>query len=86
MGKFGYKAIGMLLSVLAGAAAGAVSKRLWRVATGEHETPTATDRQQAWARVLTAAAIEGAVFGLVKAATDRAGAKAYERVTGEWPD
>jgi len=36
--------------------------------------------------VLTAAAIEGAVFGLVKAATDRAGAKAYEQVTGEWPD
>jgi uncharacterized protein (DUF2236 family) len=86
MGRIAYKIIGTLLSMLAGAAAGAVTRRLWRVATGEHDTPTATDRRQGWARVLTAAAIEGAVFGLVKAATDRAGAKAYEQVTGEWPD
>jgi predicted metal-dependent enzyme (double-stranded beta helix superfamily) len=86
MGKFGYKALSLALSLLAGATAGALSKRVWRLATGDRETPDATDRRQGWTRVLVAAAIEGAVFGLVKAATDRAGAQAYERVTGEWPE
>ncbi|SNR82863.1 Protein of unknown function [Actinomadura mexicana] len=32
-----------------------------------------------------AAAIQGAVFGLVKAATQRAGAHGVRKATGHWP-
>jgi hypothetical protein len=35
--------------------------------------------------VITAAALQGALFGVVKAMFDRAGAKGFERVTGTWP-
>ena len=34
---------------------------------------------------MAAAAIEGAVFGLVKAAVDRGGATGFARLTGVWP-
>ncbi|WP_407924579.1 DUF4235 domain-containing protein [Catellatospora vulcania] len=33
-----------------------------------------------------AAAIQGAVFGLVKATVDRGGAHAVKSLTGRWPD
>ncbi|WP_305778628.1 DUF4235 domain-containing protein [Nocardia uniformis] len=33
-----------------------------------------------------AAVLQGAIFGLVKAAIDRAGAAGYESLTGTWPD
>ena len=35
--------------------------------------------------VLIAAAVQGAIFALVKAVIDRGGARAFERWTGEWP-
>jgi hypothetical protein len=35
--------------------------------------------------VLIAAAIQGAIFAVVKAAIDRGGARAFQRWTGEWP-
>ena len=36
--------------------------------------------------MLLAATIQGAIFGVVKAAVDRGGATGYRKVTGEWPD
>jgi Protein of unknown function (DUF4235) len=51
----------------------------------EEEAPKATDRQRSWKEVLAAAALQGAVFGLIKATVDRAGAKGFERATGAWP-
>jgi hypothetical protein len=35
--------------------------------------------------MLMAAALQGAIYALVKATIDRAGAQAFERLTGEWP-
>jgi hypothetical protein len=43
------------------------------------------DRNRSWSEILAAAAVEGAVFGAVKAAIDRAGATGFERATGTWP-
>jgi hypothetical protein len=34
---------------------------------------------------LAAAALQGALFGLVKAAIDRSGARTFEKITGSWP-
>jgi len=47
--------------------------------------PSATQRSCGWREVLLAAAVQGAIFGLVKATVDRAGATAYYQATGVWP-
>jgi hypothetical protein len=83
--KVVYKPFSILISVLGGILAGMVFKRAWRAVAGEDDSPDATDRDRGWSEVLTAAALEGAVFGAVKAAVDRAGATGFERVTGTWP-
>ena len=80
-----YKPFGLLFSVLGGIVAGAVFKRVWRVAAHEEAAPEATDRRRGWGEILAAAAAEGAVFGGVKALIDRAGASGFARVTGSWP-
>jgi Protein of unknown function (DUF4235) len=80
-----YRPLGTLISLLGGVAAGAAFSRLWRAVTGNDDAPSATDRDYSWREVLIAAAVQGAVFGLVKAAVDRGGAAGYRKLTGEWP-
>ncbi|OQS13140.1 hypothetical protein B0T36_21595 [Nocardia donostiensis] len=84
--KFLYKPLGMLVGVLGGLAANIVFAQVWRRISGEDQAPSATARDHGWREVLLAAAIQGAVFGFVKAAIDRAGASGYQRLTGTWPD
>ncbi|MBV8931360.1 MAG: DUF4235 domain-containing protein [Kutzneria sp.] len=86
MHKLVYKPLGMLVGVLGGIAAGFIFKKVWQATTGQDEPPEATDQDLGWREVLTAAAMQGAIFGLVKAAIDRAGAAGYRRLTGTWPD
>jgi hypothetical protein len=83
--KFLYKPFGVMVSVLGGILAGMIFKRTWRAVAGDDDTPNATDRQRGWGEIITAAALEGALFGAVKAAVDRAGATGFARVTGSWP-
>jgi uncharacterized protein DUF4235 len=83
--KLLYKPFGLLASVLGGLLAGAMFKRLWRGIADEEEAPSAKDRDRTWREVLAAAAIQGALFGGVKALIDRAGATGFARVTGVWP-
>jgi hypothetical protein len=80
-----YKPLGMLAGVLGGLAASFAVKKTWQVATGESEPPEATDRDVGWREVLIAAAVQGAIFGLVKAAIDRGSAAGYRKLTGTWP-
>lgn len=80
-----YKPVGLLLSVFGGLVAGAIFKRIWARVAHEQDSPNATDRDRGWAEVIAAAAIQGAVFGTVRAITDRAGATGFERATGVWP-
>ena len=85
--KLVYKPMGMVVSVLGGFGCqrgplqAGVEARQW-VRT---ETPTATQRHRTWSEILVAALPQGAIFGLVKAAVDRAGAAGFERATGAWP-
>ncbi len=53
--------------------------------TGEDEAPSATAPDHTWREVLAAAALQGTIFGLVKAAVDRAGASGFRKLTGTWP-
>ncbi|MFC6093495.1 DUF4235 domain-containing protein [Saccharothrix lopnurensis] len=83
--KLLYRPLGLLFGVLGGAAASAVFGQVWKVITGTKEAPTATQRDRGWGEVLLAAAVQGAIFGVVRAAIDRGGAAGYEKVVGEWP-
>jgi hypothetical protein len=85
MTKLLYRLVTMLISVLSGMLAGAIFKRVWKLAAGEEEAPTATDVRRGWREVLTAAALQGAIFALVRAAVDRATAEGAYKVTGVWP-
>ena len=85
MAKLFYRPFGLLFSVLGGILAGAVFKQLWKVYAGEKDPPKAKESEYGWQEVLPAALLQGAIFGLVKAAMDRGGARAFERLTGTWP-
>ena len=85
MTKVLYKPVGMLVSVLGGVLAGAIFKQVWKVAFREDDAPKATDADRSWRAILLAAALQGAIFGLVKAAIDRGAAEGTRKVTGVWP-
>ncbi len=84
--KIAYKPVGIVLGMAAGALAGAVFKQVWRMASGDDDTPNATDEDRGWVEVLAAAALQGAIFAVVKAAVDRGGATGVRKFTVEWPD
>lgn len=85
MKKIIYKPVGMLAGALAGAVAGLLFKQAWRLIADEPDTPSATDEDRGWTEILIAAALQGAIFAVVKAAIDRGGAQGVRAVTGEWP-
>lgn len=81
-----YKPVGVLLGLAAGAVAGAVFQRVWKATAGDGEAPNPTDEDRGWGEILAAAALQGAIFAVVRAAVDRGGAVGVRRVTGRWPD
>jgi hypothetical protein len=80
-----YRPFGLFVSVLGGLVAGAVFKRVWKSVAREEDAPNATDADKGWGEILAAGAVQGAVFGGVKAAVDRAGATGFAHLTGAWP-
>lgn len=85
MNKLLYRPLGMLFSVLGGLAASRLFAQVWKLISGDKVAPTATQKDRGWGEVLLAATVQGAIFGLVKAAIDRGGATGYDKLTGEWP-
>jgi hypothetical protein len=83
--KLAYRPVGMVLSVAAGALAGLVFKQVWKIASGDDDAPDAMDEERGWGEILAAAAIQGAIFAVVRAAVDRGGAAGVRRLTGRWP-
>ncbi|MEV6015486.1 MULTISPECIES: DUF4235 domain-containing protein [unclassified Streptomyces] len=80
-----YKPIGFVLSWAGGALAGVAFQKTWMAIRHEEDAPDALDRDRGWGEVLLAAALQGAIFAVVRSAVDRSGAKAIERSTGVWP-
>ncbi|MFJ3202765.1 DUF4235 domain-containing protein [Streptomyces sp. NPDC086989] len=83
--KVAYRPVGLALGAVSGLIAGAVFKQVWKVVEGENDAPSALDEDRSWKQILFAAAVQGAIFAVVKAAVDRSGAVATRRVTGTWP-
>jgi predicted metal-dependent enzyme (double-stranded beta helix superfamily) len=84
--KLLYKPLSLATGVLGGVIAGALFKQVWKHVADEEDPPDATDQDYGWGEVLVAAALQGAIFALVKAAVDRGGAVGVRKLTGSWPD
>lgn len=85
MAKLAYRPLGMLVSVLGGLIASRLFTTVWKAVDGGEDAPESTDARRSWSEVLIAAALQGAIFATVKAATDRSGAIGFEKMTGAWP-
>jgi nitrate reductase gamma subunit len=74
-----YKPIGMVFSILGGVLANLVFGQVWKRISDAPTPPNATDEDYTTREVLLAALLQGALFGLVKSAVDRAGMRAVRR-------
>jgi hypothetical protein len=83
--KLLYKPVSILVSLLAGVLATAIFKKVWKAVSGEEETPNPVDSRRGFGEVLVAAALQGAIFSLVRAAVSRGAAEGTRRLTGYWP-
>ena len=72
------------LSVVAGAASKPLIARIWSLVDDE-EPPDSSHRQASWAKVLAAAALQGAIFRMTRTAADRGFRHAFLGLTGTWP-
>jgi predicted metal-dependent enzyme (double-stranded beta helix superfamily) len=85
MNKLAYRGLTLGTGMLGGLLAGMAFKQVWRLAAGEDDAPDATDEHRSWTEVLIAAGLQGAVYGVVKAAVARGGAVGVKKATGTWP-
>jgi len=67
--------------------AGKVFAEIWqRISPSDREPPDPKDLDRSGREAIIAAALQGLVFGLVRAAVDRASAHGYAAVTHESPN
>jgi predicted metal-dependent enzyme (double-stranded beta helix superfamily) len=83
--KLFYKPVSVLVSVLGGMLAGAIFKQVWKLAAREDDAPKATDARRGWREILLSAALQGAIYAVVKAVIGRGTAKGTRKLTGIWP-
>jgi hypothetical protein len=89
----GYTFCGMKLlfipfSIAGGLIAGFLGKQVFQALWGvidDEEPPEAEHREVSFAKVLVAAALEGAVFRASRAAMDHQSRRAFAGITGSWP-
>ena len=75
-------------SVIGGLASGFLAKKLFEQAWGvvdDGEPPKPTHREVPFAKVIAAAALEGAIFKGTRAAIDHKSRQAFATATGTWP-
>ncbi|MFF4791642.1 DUF4235 domain-containing protein [Streptomyces sp. NPDC001276] len=80
-----YQPVGFVLGWVGGTLAGLAFRATWKAIRHEDEAPEALDHDRRWGEILLAAAVQGAIFAVVRSAVDRAGATAVERSLGVWP-
>jgi hypothetical protein len=76
------------VSIVVGLVAGAVSKKIFNQIWGvfdEEEPPDSKHRDIDWTKLVIAAAVQGAIFRLMKEASDHYSRRAFYRTTGKWP-
>jgi len=83
--KLVYRPIGLVGGILAGMVSGAIFKTVWKEVSHREDAPDALQSEYSTQEVLLAAAIQGAIFAVTKAAIDRMGAQGFTKLTGSWP-
>ncbi|QIX27118.1 DUF4235 domain-containing protein [Nocardioides sp. JQ2195] len=85
--KILYRPVGLVASMAAGLTASMVFRWVWgRLSRGEdQDPPKALESEYGLREVLMAAVVQGAIYAVVRALVDRGGARAFQRVTGDWP-
>ena len=76
------------VSLAVGLLSGMVGKKVFDQVWGlidEEEPPDSSHRDVPWGKLLLAAAIQGAIFRVVKMAADRGTRRAFMNATGAWP-
>jgi hypothetical protein len=61
-----------------------IFEQIWAVFDDE-DPPESEHREATWAKVIVAAAIQGAIFRATKTAVDRGMRTAFANATGTWP-
>jgi hypothetical protein len=81
-----YTSLSITTSVAGGLLAGEVFNQIWkRLSDTDQPPPEPKDLNRSTRAALAAAGLQGLVFGLVRAAVDRASARGYQAVTHESP-
>ena len=85
--KMFYLPLSMATSVGGGLLASALFTQIWKRIDqpGDQPPPDPKDLERSAAKALTAAALQGLVFAVVRASVDRAGAHGYRALTNESP-
>ena len=69
----------------AASSAAQIFKQVWKLIAKEEDAPGARESEYGWKEILPAAALQGAIFAVVKATLDRKGAQGFQKLTGVWP-
>lgn len=79
-----YKPFGIIAGILAGLVSARIFKFIWGK-IDEEEAPKPNTEAATWGKILSAAAVQGMVFKVVRATVDRKMAQSTRYLTGVWP-
>jgi hypothetical protein len=79
-----YKPFGIVLGIVAALLGKRVFNFAW-TKIDDQEPPEATTEATTWARLLSAAAMQGVIFKVTRVVVDRYGAIGWRYLTGSWP-
>lgn len=82
-----YKPLALVSSVVGGLIAGKIFTEIWQRANPEgNEPPDPTDLSSSAKEIFIAAAVQGLIVGVVRAALARGQAKGFKALTNENPE
>ena len=79
-----YKPFGILFGLLAGLVGKKLFDFVWTKIDDE-DPPKPTTQETSWAKLLSAAAVQGVIFRMTRVVVDRYGAIGWNYLTGAWP-
>ncbi|HEY1687292.1 MAG TPA: DUF4235 domain-containing protein [Solirubrobacteraceae bacterium] len=82
--KLLFAPVRMLSGILAGITGKKLFARLWAI-VDDAEPPKPEQRGTTWPKLIAALLLEGAIFRVVRGATDHAARRGFAHVTGSWP-